>query len=290
MTFSVVVVLHDSAGDLRRLLDSIDRHLGERPQVVCVDTGSGDDGPELARAWGAEVIDGDNHGFGAANNAGVARAAHPVTVLLNPDVELLDDDLARLAALAAGRDALLVPRLLNPDGSVQRSAHPAPGTVGALLPAALHPRLLPRALRERADPWRANAPRRVGWAIAAAVAAPTATLRRLGPFDADQFLFYEDLDLCLRAAAAGTPTELRPEIALRHRGGHSTEPHFGGEPLELLARRRREVIAAHLGRRAVALDDAAQALTFALRAAVKRDGRRERAQLAALRSARRGPR
>lgn len=289
MSFSVVVVLHDSAGDLRRLLDSIDRHLDPPPQVICVDTASSDDGPALARAWGAEVVELDgNQGFGAANNAGVVLASHDVTVLLNPDVELLDDGLARLAALAAARDVLLVPRLLNTDGSVQRSAHPRPGTVAALLPALVHPRLLPRPLRERADPWRSDRPRRLGWAIAAAVAAHTSTLRRLGPFDPAQFLFYEDLDLCLRATAAGVPTELRPEVALRHRGGHSTEPHFGGEPLELLARRRREVVGATLGRRAVALDDAAQALTFAVRAAMKgRGGRRERAQLAALRAARR---
>lgn len=290
MSFSVVVVLHDSARDLRALLASIDRHLPRRPQVICVDSGSSDDGPRLARAWGAETVALDgNPGFGAANNAGLERAAHEVTVLLNPDVELLDDGLERLVALAAAREALLAPRLLNADGSVQRSAHPRPGGLDALLPAAVHPRLLPRPLRERFDPWRAAAPRRVGWAIAAALAARTATLRRLGPFDARQFLFYEDLDLCLRAAAAGVPTELRPEVALRHRGGTSTGPHFGGEPLELLARRRREVVAANLGRRALALDDAAQALTFATRALAKgpRRGARERAQLAALRAARR---
>ncbi|HEU4656814.1 MAG TPA: hypothetical protein VFR97_04795, partial [Capillimicrobium sp.] len=59
---------------------------------------------------------------------------------------------------------------------------------------------------------------------------------------------------------------------------------------ELLARRRREVVAANLGGRALALDDAAQGLTFAVRALVKgrRRGARERAQLAALRAARRG--
>ncbi|HEY8582889.1 MAG TPA: glycosyltransferase, partial [Capillimicrobium sp.] len=288
MSFSVVVALHDSAIDLRALLASIDRCLAERPQVICVDSGSSDDGPQTARAWGAEtiVLDG-NPGFGAANNAGVARAAHDVTVLLNPDVELLDDGLAQLVPLAAARDALLAPRLLNTDGSVQRSAHPVPGGADALLPALVHPRALPQRLRERFDPWRAQRPRRVGWAIAAALAARTATLRRLGPFDAEQFLFYEDLDLCLRAAAGGVPTELRPEIALRHHGGTSTGPSFGGEPLELLARRRREVIEANLGPRALRLDDAAQGLTFATRALAKgkRRGARERAQLAALRAA-----
>jgi GT2 family glycosyltransferase len=288
--WTAVVVLHDSAPDLRALLASIDRCLPRRPHVICVDSGSGDDGAEVAADWGAEllVLDG-NPGFGAANNAGLARVRTDVAVLLNPDVELRDDGLERLAAAARARDALFAPRLLNADGSLQRSAHPLPGTVAGLLPALVHPRLLPRALREQADPWRATAPREVGWAIAAALAARTATLRALGPFDPAAFLFYEDLDLCLRARARGVPTVLDPSVALVHRGGHSTDAHFGGEPLLLHAERRRAVIAADLGPRALRLDDAAQALTFATRALVKgpRRGRRERAQLHALRRARR---
>jgi GT2 family glycosyltransferase len=199
----------------------------------------------------------------------------------------------RLARHARREDALHVPRLLNPDGSVQRSAHPLPGRVGALLPALVPPRVLPPPLREHADPWRADGHERpVGWAIAAAVAARTATLQRLGPFDAGQFLFFEDLDLCLRARAAGIPTILHPDLALEHRGGHSTGPAYGGEPHELLAARRRAVVRANLGARALALDDAAQAVTFATRAiaraALRRPAGRERAQLRALRAARRG--
>ena len=91
MSFSVVVVLHDSAPELAALLASIDTHLPVAPQLIVVDSGSRDDGAERARAAGAEVVvlDG-NPGFGAANNAGLARARHDVTVLLNPDCELLD--------------------------------------------------------------------------------------------------------------------------------------------------------------------------------------------------------
>jgi len=283
--FSVVVVLHDSAGPLPALLASLDR-LPEPPQLVVVDTASSDDGPALARAAGAEVVElGANPGFGAANNAGVERARHDVTVLLNPDCELLDGSLALLAERA--RDGRLwVPRLLNADGSVQRSAHPLPGTVGALVPALVHPPLLPGGLRLRAEPYRAERPRSVGWAIAACVAARTDVLRRLGPFDPRQFLFFEDMDLCLRARAAGVPTLLDPSVRIRHLGGHATRAAYAGEPHELLARRRREVVAANLGARAAALDDLAQALTFATRAAARRAGGREadreRAQLAAV--------
>jgi GT2 family glycosyltransferase len=267
--FSVVVVLHDSEPHLRRLLDSLERHLSGQAEVIAVDTGSTDGGAALARARGAVVIERpDNPGFGAANNDGVAAAGHGVTALLNPDVELLDAGLARLVERAEREDALHVPRLLNPDGSVQDSAHPVPGTAREIARA-----LLPHRLA--AQPYRTG--EGVGWAIAAALVAPTATLRRLGPFDADAFMFYEDLDLCLRA---DVPLRLHTDVALCHAGGHST----GAGRIADEARRRREVIGARLGPGARTRDDLAQALTFARTAAFRP---RSRAQLRALWVARR---
>ena len=292
MSFTIVTVLHDSAPELRGLLASIERHLPAAPQLVAVDSGSRDGGAAVARAHGAEVVDlPSNPGYGAGCNAGIARARHPVTVLLNPDTELLDGSLARLAAIAAaGPPALHAPRLLCADGSVQRSAHPLPGTVGALLPALVHPPLLPRALRDRVEPHRAATARTVGWAIGACLAARTGTLRALGPFDPAVHLFAEDLELCLRARACGVPTVLHPQLALRHLGGHATERD--GESFEAIARRRREAIRWTRGRTARRLDDVAQALTFATRAAAHTvaggDATRPRRQLAALRAARCG--
>ena len=265
---SVVTVIHNSAEHLARLLASLDRHAPDA-QVIVVDTGSTDDGADLARRHGAELVDlPHNPGFGAANNAGVERARHDVTALLNPDVELLDDGLTRLAARATG-DTLLFPRLLNPDGSTQDTAHPLPGTRSEILRAFLPHRLAPQ-------PYRAHTTRTIGWAIAAAVVARTDTLKALGPFDAGAFMFYEDLDLCLRAERC----ELHPDVALRHVGGHSTGP----DRLSLEAARRRQVIGERLGAKALRNDDVAQALTF-LRAGLR--SRRAREQLAALRVARR---
>jgi N-acetylglucosaminyl-diphospho-decaprenol L-rhamnosyltransferase len=279
MSFTIVTVLHQSAPELPRLLRSIDAHLAPRPQVIAVDSGSTDEGANLARAAGAEVISLDaNRGFGAATNAGVQRARHEITALVNPDCELLEDGLATLAARAAETEALLVPRLLNGDGSTQRSAHPLPGRPSTLLRALVPGPLVPQPRRLRA----------VGWAIGACLVARTETLRRLGPFDPDAFLFYEDLDLCLRARTHGIPTMVHPDIEIRHLGGRSTERAFGSEPFALHARRRREVIGARLGSRALQIDDAAQALTFALRAAVGRDRERNLASLRAVRAARRG--
>ena len=285
--FTAVVVLHDSGPEFRDLLASFEAH-GRPTQLVVVDTGSSDDGPRLARAAGATLIElPHNPGFGAANKQGASQDERQRQA--PGDTELVDQSLHELATLARIHPhALHVPRLLERDGSLQRSAHPLPGTAGALLPALVHAPLLPRALRDRAEPYRAQTARTVGWAIAACLAADTATLRGLGPFDPGVHLFAEDMELGLRARRRGIPTVLHPHLRLRHTGGHAVLRH--GEPFELLARRRREAIARTRGERAVRLDDAAQALTFATRiaahGALGRTTVRERAQLRALRAAR----
>lgn len=292
--FAIVTVTHDSENDLRRLLDSIDRELGhERPQVVVVDSGSADGSAALAAEWGAELVALEqNVGFGAGCNIGIERVTTPVATLVNPDVELLDAGLAELARRAEVDSALLAPRLLNADGSVQDSAHPPPGRVDAVVPALIPRPLLPRQLRRRYEPWRTADTTRVGWATAACLAARTGLLRALGPFDSSAFLFYEDMELCLAAARAGVPTVLYPDVVLRHVGGTSTSRALTSDrDLALRAARRREVVALE-GRLRLALDDAAQAATFATRAAARRIARRggayEHAQLQALRAARRG--
>jgi GT2 family glycosyltransferase len=280
--FAIVTVIHDSEPELPRLLASLEHLPDPRPRVVVVDSGSRDRGPELAAERGAEVVRlGSNLGFGAGCNAGLERVEEPVTAFVNPDVELLDDGLARLARDAEAGGSLLAPRLLNADGSVQDSAHPPPGRIDGLLPALLPRRVLPA----RYEPWRSDAAREVGWAVAACIVGRTDELRSLGPFDPDAFLFYEDMELCLRARRAGIRTVLRPDVAVRHLGGASTSRALERDrDLELRARRRREVVARE-GRAALLIDDVSEALTFALRGAAKAlagRGRLERRRLRAL--------
>jgi GT2 family glycosyltransferase len=114
----------------------------------------------------------------------------------------------------------------------------------------------------------------------------------LGPFDPAAHLFAEDMDLCLRARAAGIPTVLHPSLRVVHSGGHATLRD--GEPFDVLARRRRAVIRSTRGPRALALDDLAHGLTFASRAAghalLGGDAARPARQLQALAQARRADR
>jgi len=295
---ALVTVTHDSEAELRALLDSVGRHLpGAR--VVVVDSGSADRSVPVARGWNgrATVIElGANVGFGAANNRGLEAVQEPVTALVNPDVELLDDSLALLAAEASSAERperLLAPLVLLPDGRRQDSVHPLPTSAADLTRALVPPGALPSAVALPLAPWRASQPRRVGWAVGCSIVARTDTLRRLGPFDERFFMYAEDLDLGLRAGASGIETWFWPAGRVLHHRAHSSERAFGGEAFDMLARMRHQAVARNRGERAARVDDAAQLATFAGRMALKRLLRRpwdrEARQLRAVRNARRGP-
>jgi GT2 family glycosyltransferase/glycosyltransferase involved in cell wall biosynthesis len=290
----LVTVTHNSAGQLRALLESVQRHLpGAR--VVVVDCASQDQTLEIADRFRftRTVALAENIGFGRGCNRGLCEIDEPVVALLNPDVELVDDSLLALASEAARRDRqdrLLAPLVLNPDGARQDSVHPPPTSPADLFRSLVPPAIVVGRLGVALAPWRASTARRVGWAVGAAVVARADVLRRLGPFDERIFLYGEDLDLGLRAAEQGVETWFWPSARVIHHRAHATGPAFGGEPFELLAGARHEVVARRLGAGRARLDDAAQALTFASRAALKRalgrDAERERHQLTAIRRVR----
>ena len=258
---ALVTVTHNSAATVERLLRSVELHLpGAR--VIVVDSGSTDGSATAARAAAprATVIElGENVGFGRASNAGVAAGR---------GADLRADQPRRRAGGRLAGDARRRPARAGRAGA---DAGAGGAVAGRIAPGDRPPRpRLPAALGEgagaaggaagaAAHAGRSLALRsaagRVGWAVGACLVAPTATLRRLGPFDERIFLFGEDLDLGLRAADAGVETVFRPDARVVHLDAQSTEPAFGGEPFELLARQRRAVIGERRGADAAERDD-----------------------------------
>lgn len=297
---ALVTVTHNSARELDRLLGSVARHLpGAR--VVVIDSASEDASREVAlrehdRIAVELIALPSNEGFGAGSNRGVAAVREPVTALVNPDVELIDDSLLTLAEEALRKDSperLLAPLVLSPDGTRQDTVHPFPASAADLTRSVVPPALAvgPLGPAFGLAPWRSRRPRRVGWAVACALLGRTDTLARLGPFDERIFLYGEDLDLGLRSRRLGIETWFWPQARVIHSRAHATAQAFGGEPFELLARARHDVVRRRLGPTYARLDHSAQTATFASRRLLKRalgqQAERERRQLEALRAVRR---
>ncbi|HWJ42225.1 MAG TPA: glycosyltransferase family 2 protein, partial [Solirubrobacterales bacterium] len=177
--------------------------------VVLVDNGSSDDSVALARRELPEVKVlelGENLGFGPALNRGLAAHPAEAAILLNNDAEPQPRFVeALLDELGAGVDAVAgvllqerAPELIDSAGVV----------ADATLMGFDHLHGEPvEAAATAADP--------LGPTGGAALYRREA-FEAAGGFDERIFLYYEDLDLALRMAAAGARCRLAPEARALH--------------------------------------------------------------------------
>jgi N-acetylglucosaminyl-diphospho-decaprenol L-rhamnosyltransferase len=101
---AVVVVTHQSAGHLPRLLDALGEQLHEEDEIAIVDNASSDGTPALARSLGerARVLEtGENLGFAGGCHVGAEATRAPLLLFLNPDCRPQPQCVERLRAAAA---------------------------------------------------------------------------------------------------------------------------------------------------------------------------------------------
>lgn len=244
----VVVVNYGSSALLRQNLAATGP-LGPDVRVVVVDNHSTDEERAAVTALAAEsgwdlVALPDNRGFGAASNAGFARArALGCTTFccLNPDAsatpEVLDE--LRRASLADPL-AVIAPRIVDSGGATVFAG----STLGLRdgRTGAAH------------SPARSRGPVE-DWLTGACLVVSAEMLDRIGGYDEDYFLYWEDVDLSHRALAAGGTLVVRSDLVAVHDEGGTQEERTGDAKSELYYRynaRNRLVFAArNLPRRQV---------------------------------------
>jgi GT2 family glycosyltransferase len=193
-----------------KVRQTTDRH---RVRIVVADDGSGPDHlAALRRIEGIEVVaGGDNAGFSVNVNRGL-RAADPRhdVVLLNSDVVPLRDWLACLQYATAQNSAIGIvgAKLLYPDNRIQYA-----GTIRN----ARAPEWFDHRYRFKSADW---GPADVAGPTLAATGAcmymTRAVLNRVGLFDEEYGMGYEDVDYCLRAWQAGYEVLYAPSSRLHH--------------------------------------------------------------------------
>ena len=291
--FSIVTVTWQCAEALAQLIGSMNRFLGDEAELIVVDNASSDDPEGALRSWHGEkrfISLDENVGFGAANNIGVEQARHDAVVLLNPDTEVLDDSLGRLAAAAAQGGWLAGPRVLNTDRTVQPSASGPPVGPWPWLKAVIPGPLTPPFLAGKLAPWRRSTATPVTWLTGACIAGGRRQLLSLGPFDPEIHLYSEDLDLGVRAQRRGIPRWFRPDLAtIVHHGDASTSLRFEDLGWGAAARNQRAVLRRAFGpgaeRRAWQAERLRLRLNVTMRQMLGRDSTHERRILQATRAA-----
>ncbi|MDX5402228.1 MAG: glycosyltransferase family 2 protein [Rhodobacterales bacterium] len=213
---------------------------GARTDMVIVDNDSGDGSFEMLRdaaqvnGWteggAVRVIhSGHNGGFGAGNNvgirAGMADGEPPDFVyLLNSDAFPEPGALvALIRALEADPQAGIAGSFIYGDDDVPHETAFRFPTVWSEFEESAATGPISRILSR----WRVplEIPRvttRVDWLAGASMMIRRDVLDRVGIFDETFFLYYEETDLCHRAARAGFATVYVPESRVMHIGSVST--------------------------------------------------------------------
>jgi GT2 family glycosyltransferase len=212
----VAVVLNWNGGDdTPRALASL-----AGVETICVDNGSvdGSDVEVERRFPEVELIrTGANLGFAGGSNAGIRRALErgaEWVLLLNNDAVAepgLPDALARAAAARPDAGVLACKVLFEDGGTVMYAGASFNAWLGYSGRRTGFGR--PDRFHQRRD---------VGRADGAAMALSRPLLERVGLLDEDLFAYVEDVELSLRARAAGFAVVFVPDAVVRHRGSAST--------------------------------------------------------------------
>jgi GT2 family glycosyltransferase len=224
----VVIVNWNSGEDLARCLASLGQGGNARlvARLIVVDNGSSDGSAAFDAADTLPlVVDraGCNLGFAVASNRGAAQGEAPYILFLNPDAELHEGALAAALQAFGPEIGLVGLRQLDPAGRVRLTCSRFPTPLAFWLRAFGLDRL--HKLADYApfmQDWRHDESRPVDQLMGAFLLIPRPLFQDLGGFDERFFLYYEDVDLAVRAARQGCRSWFEIGGTITHRGGGSS--------------------------------------------------------------------
>ena len=192
-----------------------------------MDNASTDGSAQMVRErfpWVRLIENRENVGFARASNQAIRDSAGRYVLLLNPDTEVKPGALETLVRFmdAHSKAGAAGARLLDPDGTLQPSCHPAPTLsrelwrlfhLDALWPYACYPMAV----------WDLDTPREVDAAQGACLILRREALDQVGLLDEDYFIYSEEVDLGHRLRQHGWEVYWVPQAVVVHYGGRSTE-------------------------------------------------------------------
>ena len=220
---SVVVVTYNALPWIEQSIESV-----ENEEVVVVDNGSTDGTVDVVRELfpQARLIERENLGLASGWNAGMAVVTGRYFLLLNADAWLTDGSLARLVEFADAHPeaAVVGPRLLNTDGTLQRSVRGFPTLWRLETEYFFLRKLAPGSQLLNAfyaGGFDHDEVREVEVVMGACMLVRREAVEQVGPLDESFFLFSEETDWCYRFVRAGWQVLFFPGAECVHVGGAS---------------------------------------------------------------------
>lgn len=229
MKTSVIIVSYNVSTLLQQCLES----LSGAYEVIVVDNASSDGSVELVRMHFPNVkliASPENRGFSWAVNQGAKVATGDIFLILNPDTQLSSGGITRMEqALAAYQDAWAMGfRQVDDAGNFQLAIGLEPSIVTELLRRFVQRRL------DRGAHWLGKLldsvlidTVSVPWVAGSSLLVYRHAFERIGGFDERYFLFFEDIDFCLRLRKSGGRIYYNPYVTLLHHRGQSAKKSAG---------------------------------------------------------------
>jgi N-acetylglucosaminyl-diphospho-decaprenol L-rhamnosyltransferase len=235
----VVIVNWNSGQRLRRALEALatsPEDVAFISKLIVIDNASTDGSAELHDFAGTLplhiVSNKENLGFAAACNQGASMGTADALLFLNPDVRicpgaltksrdfLFADDRARVGAVGV--------KLIDEDGVTQHSCARFPTAWRLVAQSAFLDRLAPSLFAPHFMlEWDHETTRSVDQVMGAFLMMPRALFERLKGFDERFFVYFEDLDLCLRIKQQGWSVVHFAESSAIHEGQGTTRAIVG---------------------------------------------------------------
>ncbi len=224
---TIVIVNYNTRQELHRCLESIENTPPAFSyQIVVVDNRSLDGSVDMVRKHfpQVELIENQcNIGLVRACNLAFRHVSSPFVALLDSDTLIEAGSLDRLYGFLVSHPqaGVVAPRVLNPDGTVQRTARSFPSAVNALFGRqSLLTRLFPDNRWSRnylqAQNLDGSSPYQVDWVAFACMLFRTEVLNQVGPLDEDYFVYWSDADFCKKVSSRGYEIYCIPEAKIIH--------------------------------------------------------------------------
>lgn len=158
---------------------------------------------------------GSNVGFGQGANSAIALAQGQVIGFLNPDTKWQETCLARLRDFYQKQDGPVIVGI----PLIGEGGTPEPWSKG-LAPSLWY--LVRDNLPRKQRPEKRQL---LDWVSGGSLFLPKELFLQLGGFSQDFFLYFEDVDLCVRAKQLGASVMIAPFGRVWHSGGKSFPSH-----------------------------------------------------------------
>lgn len=230
---SIVIVNYNNKELLKNCIDSIySNSIENNYEIIVVDNASKDNSRELITKLFPEVIwvqNETNTGFATANNQGFKISKGSICMLLNNDTIILKDALDKLVQYMANNNEIgaVGPRILNADGSLQKSCRRAfPTFLNSFGYFTKLYKLMPsnKKLGSYVMSYKSDLESHEVEALSgAAMMVRKEILMKLDGLDENYFMHFEDVDLCLRIYKSGYKLFYVHDAEIIHLKGQSSK-------------------------------------------------------------------